>query len=304
MRLPRRIIPGIAVALAMLLNQGCITFKIHRPIHNQVKGRPPMMADKGALAARIENLYKPVQSFIATVDMSPSVGSIYKGEITDYTDFRGFILFRKPADIRIQAQVPVVRTQAFDMVSNGSEFKLYMPTKSRFVVGRNDAPADSANKLENLRPQAFLESLLVRPIDPSREQTLLIDISDEDHARYLLIAFGNDGKGNAIPLRSIWFDRSDLSIIKQEIYAPNSNIVSSTRYSEWTNYSAVMFPKSIEFNRPIDGYGVTLDVVEMKMNVPVTDKQFELTQPPGSTLQVIGSPNDAPTPAASPKNQK
>jgi hypothetical protein len=64
-----------------------------------------------------------------------------------------------------------------------------------------------------------------------------------------------------------------------------------------------MFPKSIELNRPIDGYGVTLDVVDMKMNVPVTDKQFEREQPSGSTLQIIGSPKDMPTPAT-PKNQK
>jgi hypothetical protein len=197
----------------------------------------------------------------------------------------------------------VLRATAFDMVSNGAEFKFYLPAKNRFVVGANDAPANSPNKLENLRPQAFEESLLIHPIDPAREHFFLLDDTDEEHAVYILIVFGNDAKGNAVPLRSIWFDRVDLSIIRQETYAPNSNIVSDTRYSDWTNYSAVMFPKSIQINRPLDGYGVTLDVVDMKMNVPVTDKQFELQQPPGSTLQIIGAPKDVPAPAP-PKNQK
>jgi hypothetical protein len=300
MSLPRRIIPGIAVSLAMLVNQGCITFKIHRPVHNRPKGRSLMTADKDGLAERVSNLYKAVQSFIVTADMTPSLGSVYKGEITDYKDVRGYILLRKPADIRILAQYPVVRSTAFDMVSDGAQFKFYLPSKSLFVVGRNDTPADSPNKLENLRPQAFMESLMIRPIDPSKERFFLLDDTDEEHAVYILVIFGTDEKGNAVPLRSIYFDRVDLSITRQYIYAPNSNIVSDTRYSDWTNYSGVMFPKAIEINRPSDGYGVSLAVVDMKMNVPVTDKQFELTQPAGSTLKTIGSPESAPAP----KSQK
>jgi hypothetical protein len=304
MNLPRRIIPGIAVSLAMLVNQGCISIRVHRPVHNRAKGRQLLMAEKDSLASRIENLNKAVNSFVATVDMTPSLGSVYKGEITEYKDVRGYILFRRPAEIRIQAQYPVVRALAFDMVSDGTQFKFYLPAKSRFVIGANDAPANSENKLENLRPQAFLESLMIRPIDPAREQTLLIDDTDEELAVYILIVFGSDAKGNAVPLRSIWFDRVDLSIIRQIIYAPNSNILSDTRYSQWTNYSGVMFPKSIDINRPIDGYGVALDVVDMKMNVPVTDKQFELDQPSGTTLQNIGAPTGVPTPPVPPKGQK
>src|SRR5208337_2193436 len=98
MNLPRRIIPGIAVSLAMLVSQGCISIRVHRPVHNRPKGRTLQTADKDALAARVENLYKAVNSFIATVDMTPSLGSVYKGEITEYKDVRGYILFRKPTD--------------------------------------------------------------------------------------------------------------------------------------------------------------------------------------------------------------
>jgi outer membrane lipoprotein-sorting protein len=304
MNLPRRIFPGIAVSLAMLVSQGCISIRVHRPVHNRAKGRQLQMADKQSLSARIEALNKAVNSFVVTVDMTPSLGSVYKGEITEYKDVRGYILFRRPEDIRIQAQYPVLRALAFDMVSNGTQFKFYLPAKSRFVVGTNDAPANSENKLENLRPQAFLESLMIRPIDPAREQSMLIDDTDEEHAVYILLVFGNDAKGGAVPLRTIWFDRVDLSITRQEIYAPNGNILSDTRYSDWTNYSGVNFPKSIDINRPIDGYGVSLDVVDMKMNVPVTDKQFELDQPAGTTLHVIGSPTGVPTPPVSPKSQK
>ena len=65
MNLPRRIIPGIAVSLAMLLNQGCISIRVHRPVHNRPQGRTLQTADKDALAARVQNLYQAVNSFIA-----------------------------------------------------------------------------------------------------------------------------------------------------------------------------------------------------------------------------------------------
>ena len=126
----------------------------------------------------------------------------------------------------------------------------------------------------------------------------LLGINDSGTA----VGFYNDAKGNAVPFRSIWFDRVDLSIIRQEIYEPNSNIVSDTRYSDWAVFSGIAFPKTISINRPVDGYGVALDLVDMKMNVPVTDKQFELNQPAGSTLQTIGEP--ASVPPANPKTQK
>jgi hypothetical protein len=106
-------------------------------------------------------------------------------------------------------------------------------------------------------------------------------------------------------LRSIWFDRVDLQIVRQVVYSPDSNTLSDTRYSNWTDFSGVSFPKTIDINRPTDGYGVVLDVVTLKINIALTDQQFTLQQPAGSKLQVIGSPAGVPEqPATAPKNQK
>src|ERR1700683_5603605 len=112
MNLPRRIIPVIAVCIATLAVQGCISVRIKRPIKNAVakSKQPPMMATKDELAARIAKQFKQRQSFQATVDMTPSTGSVYKGEITEYRDIRGYILFRSPESIRIIGQYPVVRS--------------------------------------------------------------------------------------------------------------------------------------------------------------------------------------------------
>jgi hypothetical protein len=307
MNLPRRTIPGIAVCLAMLTVQGCISVRIKRPIKNGVATakRPPMKATKEELTARIDDLNKKIQSFQATLDMTPSTGSVYKGEITEYRDIRGYILFRRPESVRVIGQYPVVRTTAFDMTSDGREFHIWFPSKSLFVVGENAAPSTSSNKLENWRPQAFLDAMLITPVDSAHgEKATLVDFTDEDHAFYFLLIQRNDDKGNIVPLRSIWFDRIDLQIVRQVVYSPDSSILSDTRYSNWVDFSGVNFPKTIDINRPTDGYGVVLDVIKMEMNNTLTDQQFALQQPAGSKLQVIGSPVGVPAQPATPQKSQ
>ena len=59
MNLPRRIIPVIAVCIATLAVQGCISVRIKRPIKNAVakSKQPPMMATKDELAAYLHEAH-------------------------------------------------------------------------------------------------------------------------------------------------------------------------------------------------------------------------------------------------------
>lgn len=248
-----------------------------------------MTATRDELNARIANLYNAINSFQATVDLTPSIGSVYTGSITEIKDVRAHVLFRKPAEIFILGQYPVLRTTAFEMVSNGTDFKVYLPAKNLFVEGSNSAPANSKNKLENLRPEAFLSSMLIRPADAAIESPALVDATDEDNALYILYFIKKGPAGELNIARGVWFDRIDLSIVRQTVYDGTGALVSDTRYSKWQPYSGVMFPAHIDINRPKDGYGLVLDVVDMQMNLNLPDDRFVLNQPPDSQLQVIGA---------------
>src|SRR5207253_1592873 len=107
-----------------------------------------------------------------------------KGKVTEYKDVRAYILFRKPAQIRIIGLYPVVRNKAFDMVSNGAQFRLYIPAKNRFIEGQNQVEKPSPSTLENLRPQHFVDALLALPVDNAHEQTIFENFTDEDNAAY------------------------------------------------------------------------------------------------------------------------
>ena len=56
--------------------------------------------------------------------------------------------------LRMIGQMPVVRNTAFDMVSNGQEFKVSIPPKNKFVIGTNSVDNyQPQQRLENPRPQ-------------------------------------------------------------------------------------------------------------------------------------------------------
>lgn len=288
----RRLVPVALAIILGLTSTSCLFTRrvILRHGKKVTPGSAPALltATKDQLNMRIANIYSAINSFQATVDLTPSVGSVYTGQITEIKDVHAFVLFRKPDDIRIIGELPVVRTRAFDMVSDGKDFKLYLVSKNLFIEGANDAPPVSKNKLENLRPEAFLSSMLIRPADPKTEIPVLEDATDEDNSLYILHFIKQTPDGTWIIARNVWFDRIDLAIVRQKVLDPTGAIVSDTRYSNWMIYSGVLFPAHIDINRPRDGYGLVMDITDMKMNINLSDDKFVLNQPEGSQLRLIG----------------
>jgi outer membrane lipoprotein-sorting protein len=291
---------GIAVVLLCLTSLGLPSCVVKRRIITRTgakSSQPVLLTAQGPeLVQRVADQFAAIHDFTATIDMTPALGTAEKNRITEYKDVRGYILFRKPADIRIVGLYPVVRNTAFDMVSNGSDFKLYVPIKNRFLVGSNTIEQPSPNKLENLRPQHFLDALLVPPLGPE-ERVILENYTDEDNAFYILHVVEESGGGQLTLKRTIWFSRVDLRLARQIVLDPGGNILTDARYSDWRPYDNVPFPKHVEINRPRDEYAVVLDIQKMDINKGVSDDKFVLTQPEGSQLQTVGQ-------AAAPSPQK
>ena len=267
-----------------------------------------LTADRQTLLDSVTRQFEAVRDFNAEVDMVPALGTAEKSKITEYNDVRAYILFRGPSDIRLIGLYPIVRAKAFDMVSNGVDFKLYVPSRNRFLVGRNEIEQPSPNKLENLRPQHFLDALRVRPVDLKTEKVLLMNLTDEDNAFYIIPVVHENGNGQLQLSRSIWFNRYNLTIARQFIFDEKCNILTDARYSEWKAYDNVPFPKHIEINLPKDEYAVVIDVTKMDINKGVSQEKFALAQPEGSTLQVVGQPpvpdQTPPTPPTKGRTKK
>jgi outer membrane lipoprotein-sorting protein len=288
--LPQRIVFSLVFSLVFGLILAGSSCAIRRRVISRQGGNPAqklLVSGESALLESIAREYRAVHDFNASVDMVPALGSAEKNHITEYKDVRAYILFRKPAAIRIIGLYPVVRSKAFDMTSDGASFKLYVPSRNAFVTGRNEIVQPSPNKLENLRPQHFVDALLVRPVDLKTEKVLMENLTDEDQASYILhVIHERDGKLQLV--RTIWFNRVNLQMSRQLIFDDKGDILTDARYSEWKPYDNVAFPKHIEINRPQDEYGVVIDLVKMDINKGIADDKFVLEQPEGTTLRAVG----------------
>jgi outer membrane lipoprotein-sorting protein len=292
-----RLIPAYALLVCLMAGglSSCFVRRrlIVRPGGNGSGAPALLVTNRDALVTLISREYNAIRDLNATVDMTPVLGSAEKSKMTEYKDVRGYILCRQPNNIRIIGLFPVVRNKAFDMVSTGNTFRLYVPSKNQFVEGSNDLIELSANKIENLRPNHFLEALLVRPVDPERDRLMLENFTDEDNAYYILQVVHEEG-GELRLDRAIWFNRLNLQISRQIIFDANGNILTDARYSDWKPYDNIPFPKHIEINRPRDEYGVVIDIIKMNINKGLSDDQFDLAQPPGTKLRILGQAPPGP----------
>src|SRR5207244_6219348 len=141
---------ALVLLLATVPLSGCL-FR-SRKVERQLSPSPLEAAMHRELIDAINLQAARIRTLQATVDIDTSVGGANRGKVTDYKEIRGYVLARKPSMLRLIGLLPIVRNRAFDMVSDGKQFKLWIPPKNRFVVGRNDVVSPNPKTpLENVR---------------------------------------------------------------------------------------------------------------------------------------------------------
>jgi len=297
---PLRPLRGLLL-LAILPLCGCL-FR-SRKVELKLSSAPLKTATQQELIDAINLQAARIRTLQATVDIDTSVGGANRGKVTDYKEIRGYVLARKPAMLRLIGLLPIVRNRAFDMVSDGKEFKLWIPPKNRFVIGRNDAETPNPKQpLENVRPQNLYEALLIREVDPEKEIAVLENgyetVLDSKRHQYQQpdyeILVIRKGKNGWFLSRKVIFTRTDLQIHRQKIYNEQGILASEVHYGEYKDYDGISFPKQIEIERPQEEYDITLNMVKLELNKPLTDEQFDLQQPPGAEVVRLGQPKGDP----------
>jgi len=298
----RRSSPFLSVVLflALLPTMGCL-FRT-RPVEDQYSKAPLKVSTQQGLIDTINQQAEAIRTLKATVNIASSAGGIKKGKVTDYTDIRGYILAKKPDELHMVGLMPYVRTTAFDMVSDGRDFKLWIPPKNKFVVGENRVMTPNVDQpMENIRPQNIYEALLIRPIDPSTEIAVLENnyetlhdtkghrVLQEDY-ELTVIKLGDGGPRLS---RKIVFSRVDLQPHRQFIYSEDGKVATDSRYAEYRDYNGFSFPSRIEIYRPEEEYDITLNILKLDINLPLKDEQFVLQQPAGAQVVRLDRPQSS-----------
>jgi hypothetical protein len=276
---------------------GCL-YHTHKVEKTTLAG-PAMDASVAQLVNGVNDRYAAIDTLTATVDFQATTGGARQGKQTDITPFHGYILLRKPAMLRVLALLPVVRTHAFDLASDGQTFKLVIPPKSRAIVGSNKVMKPSTNGLENLRPDIFLDSVLVKSITPerlvyvtstsqtSRQSKKLIETPEYD----LHIGEEDPQETDGLkvhvlkPTRVIRFSRLTLLPIGQDIYGEDGGIVTHVEYGPYKQFGTAHMPSTIVIQRPREAYQITISVQKIVVNQPLGDEQFALKIPSDYKVQ-------------------
>jgi hypothetical protein len=286
--------------LAVLSTSGCVLRT--RPVEDQYSKVPLKESTQQGLIDSINQQAQAIQSLKATVDIDTSVGGMRKGHYTDYKEIRGYVLARKPDALHMVGLMPIVRTTAFDMVSDGRDFKLWIPAKNRFVMGKNEVGTPNIDQpMENIRPQNIYEALLIQHVDADSEIAVLengYEILHDSKGRrilqddYELTIIQKYDKGWRLA-RKIIFERTDLKPHRQYIYSEDGKVATDAHYAEYKDYDGFSFPSRIEIYRPQEEYDITLNMLKVDINQPLKDEQFVLEQPSGAVVVNLDRPQSS-----------
>jgi hypothetical protein len=277
--------------LAVLPTTGCLFHT--RPVEERYSKVPLKESTQQGLIDSLSQQAEAVRSLKATVDIDTSVGGVKKGHYTDYKEIRGYILARQPASLHFIGLMPIVRTTAFDMVTDGQQFKLWIPPKNRFVIGRNQIQTQNTDQpLENIRPQDIYDALLIPPIEPPEKAVMERGYETLHDAKgypilqddYELVVIRIKSDKEAVLSRKIVFSRTDLKPHRQITYDEDGRVATDARYAEYKEYDSVSYPSRIEIRRPQEEYDITLHMLKVEINHPLSDDQFVLEQPAGAEV--------------------
>ncbi|MGA3263242.1 MAG: hypothetical protein ABSC47_04265 [Terracidiphilus sp.] len=292
-----RLPASLAALFLPLLLSGCFMLSTTRRL--PVPKAPLVMqsiAPEG-LVTRLNQRWEALESLNATVDIQASVLKSKEGVARDYTTIRGIILMRKPEMLRVFGRVPVIGTRAFDMVSDGKNFTLYIPSKNKAVTGANSLEKKSPNRMENMRPGFFFDAMVVRGLEPDDYYSVTADTETvEDAAKkhlysvpeYVLSITRRElGSQKETPVRVVTFSRDNLLPYQQDIYDKEGNLETQVFYADYREFEPGLYPSTITIKRPLEEYQIVLKVESVKENQQLTDDQFVVKIPEGTETQKL-----------------
>jgi outer membrane lipoprotein-sorting protein len=298
----------MAMATLAAFCGGCVTKDgVSKRQNTPAQTRPVAKdASREELLDKFNVLATSVNSLNATVELKTTAGSQYSGLIQEYHEVRAFLLAARPADVRMVGQAPVIGKTIFDMASDGKEFRVWLPTKNKFLVGEVAPERTSEKPLENLRPQHLLDALLWTEI--RKEETALLEEFNDENARYYVLTVLRGGYRPEIS-RKIWFDRANLNVVRLQSYGLKGVLLSDVHYSDWQGVADLpagaasginpqqSFPRSLRIERPHDDYRLDLQVAKIELNVDLAADRFQLTQPTNAEIVHVIPDADSKPPA-------
>ena len=282
-----RIRQAVAIGLLALTPAltGCL---VHT--HTVLKTRLPAVvlnASLDHLLNQVDERYGSVQSMTSSVQMYACTGGAIEGEVK-CLNFNGFIIVGKPEEINVILKVPILGSDALDMVSDGKTFKMWMPPRDCAILG-SDAASTTQTGMYSLRPAVILDSLLIHGLEPDQDVAMTQDsrtLPDPKTRKDVIVEPDYDIEFLSLPqghvarsLRVIHIGRSTLLPYQQDIYNSDGKVATKAVYSNYQKFGDISFPTRIEIQRPLDELSLTITISKATFNQKLDADEFKLDLP-------------------------
>jgi outer membrane lipoprotein-sorting protein len=282
------------MALPLFIS-GCSLFPTTRKL--PVPKAPPLVQSATAqkLVEELNERWNALDTLTATVEIQATELKSSEGVEKVFPSARGYIIISKPQKLRVYGtyfSLPI-----FDMASDGSQFTLVIPPKSTAIRGSDEVRERSPNQLENLRPDFFLDALVVRGLRPDEEFMLTSTTTTYEDAKkkhlysmpeYILTVVRHKaGTQELMTVRQIMFHRDDLLPYSQQVYDSTGNVETDVTYSNYADFGGNKYPSHVVINRPIEGIQLSLTVVRVEENVKLPADEFDVKIPEGTKVREL-----------------
>jgi outer membrane lipoprotein-sorting protein len=297
MRLLRAVSAVVCIGMTAGLT-GC--FSTTRLVQKTMASQVYQTAPVEVVEKQVFDRDAAIKTLRAQVLVTATVGGSKEGEEKEYIGFKGYIFVQKPREMRLILQKPIIGSRAMDMVTDGDQFTMMMASVSgpdKWVQGSNQLTTPSKNGLENLRPDLFLDSLLI-PGVKAEEYVSLTETSRviaEETRRHDAVlepvyelTISRLKEGHTLRReRVLHISRVTMLPYQQDIYDENGQVVTQATYENYTKYGETQFPAVITIKRPVDEYSLKIDVTKLTLNAEFEADQFKLDIPAGVTVKKL-----------------
>ena len=281
--------------LPLFLLSGCLFTTRKLPVPKAPTITQTVSPDE--LVQQLDERWDKLDSFYANVEIQASTLKKRDGVEKDYTTFPGIIMMRKPESLRVYGRVPVIGSRMFDMVSDGKDFTLYIPSRNLVYKGANALHKRSTNTIENMRPGFFFDAMIVRGLDKDDNYMVSADTETIEDAKkkhliqipeYILsVIRAKSGTREMKPIRVVTFHRDDLLPYEQDLYDEDGNLETHVSYSNYRVFDGTPYPTTVVIKRTLEEFQIVLTVEKVVQNMKLTDDQFQIKIPDGTQVKTL-----------------
>jgi outer membrane lipoprotein-sorting protein len=287
-RLGVRLLPLAALTLGLLATTGCLSHT--RAVEKHRLADIVLSTPFDQLLRQVDDHYNAIQSMQANVEIATTTGGHLQGQVKENIAFSGFIIIGKPNNIRVILLVPVLRSVALEMVSDGKSFKMNIPPKDCAIVGSDQIINTSQKGIYSLRPDVILDSMLIRGLADDQVVSLTQDIRVIENPKkkndlieepdYDLEFLSRPEGHTARALRVLHISRANLLPYRQDIYNADGKVATQAFYSDYQKFGDINFPTKIEIQRPLDELSLTITLTKKTtFNQKLDEDEFKLEIP-------------------------